>query len=211
MRHLKVPDETIRRLPKYLRGLLWLSDLGQESVSSRGLADFIGINPWQIRKDFSYFGGFGTRGVGYDIEKLTSHIKEILNLDVIHKAALIGLGNLGRAVLAFPGIRKYGFEITACFDTDPKKIGVKSDRIVVESMASIGTLKKRGIHVGIIAVPSDAAQKTADLLVEAGVQGILKFSPRFISVPKQLKVITIDIALDFARLPYYMPNNRPSA
>ena len=211
MRYYKVPHETIRRLPTYLRGLGFLSELGKASVSSSGLAEFIGVNSWQIRKDFSYFGGFGKRGVGYDIEELTAQIKKILKLDVLHKTALVGLGNLGRAVLAFPGIKKYGFEIAACFDNDPKKIGTKRNRIVVESMSRIGTLKKRGIYIGIIAVPIDAAQNTADLLVEAGVKGILKFSPRFINVPKKLKVITIDIALDFARLPYYMPSNRPSA
>ncbi|RKY22833.1 MAG: redox-sensing transcriptional repressor Rex, partial [Planctomycetota bacterium] len=153
MRYHKVPDETIRRLPKYLRGLMWLVGQGKRSVSSLGLAELVGVNPWQIRKDFSYFGGFGKRGVGYDIEVLTLEIKKILRLDVVNKAALVGVGNLGRAVLAFPGLRRYGFEIVAAFENDPKKVGTKRNGIVVEDMSMIRTLKKRGVHIGIIAVP----------------------------------------------------------
>ena len=101
MRYHKIPDETIRRLPVYLRGLLYLSEQGQRNVSSRDLADFLSVNPWQIRKDFSYFGGFGTPGVGYNIEELIKQVKKILKLDAVHKAALVGAGNLGSAVLAF--------------------------------------------------------------------------------------------------------------
>jgi redox-sensing transcriptional repressor len=205
MRHHKAPGETIRRLPSYLRGLVLLLDQGYKSISSQGLADFIGVNPWQIRKDFSYFGGFGTRGVGYDIEKLVRQIKKILRLDVVHKAALVGVGNLGLAVLAYPGFAVYGFEVAAAFDVSPQKVGSKVHNVVIEGVSELGSLKKRGIDIAIIAVPREAAQQTADELVKAGVRGILNFSPCYITVPKKLKVITIDIAMDFARLPYYMP------
>ena len=205
MRHHKAPDETIRRLPSYLRSLVLLLDQGYKSISSQGLADFIGVNPWQIRKDFSYFGGFGTRGVGYDIEKLVKQIKKILRLDVVHKAALVGVGNLGLAVLAYPGFAVYGFEVAAAFDVSPQKVGRKAHNVVIEDVSELGTLRKRGIDIAIIAVPREAAQQTAEELVKAGVRGILNFSPCYITVPKKLKVITIDIAMDFARLPYYMP------
>lgn len=206
-----MPDETIRRLPKYLRGLMWLASQGKKSVSSLGLAKLIGVNPWQIRKDFSYFGGFGKRGVGYDIETLTLEIKRILRLNVVNKAALVGVGNLGRAVLAFPGLKKYGFEIVAALESDPRKVGKRRSGLIVEDVSMIRTLKKRGIHIGIIAVPRAAVQQVADDLLEAGVNGIVKFSPGYITVPKKVKVITIDIAMDFARLPYYMPSNLSSA
>ena len=205
MRYHKVPGETIRRLPSYLRGLVLLLDQGYKSISSQGLADFIGVNPWQIRKDFSYFGGFGTRGVGYDIEKLVKQIKKILRLDVVHKAALVGVGNLGLAVLAYPGFAVYGFEVAAAFDVSPQKVGRKVHNVVIEDVSELGTLRKRGIDIAIIAVPREAAQQTADELVKAGVRGILNFSACYITVSKKLKVITIDIAMDFARLPYYMP------
>jgi len=205
MRYHKIPDETIRRLPVYLRGLLFLSEQGQEGVSSRNLANFLGINPWQIRKDFSYFGGFGTPGLGYDIGKLVKQINKILKLDAGHRIALVGVGNLGSAVLAYPGFEIYGFDIVAAFDVNPKKIGKKKNDVIIEDVSSLGTLKKRKINLAIIAVPRHAAQQTADALVKAGVKGILNFSPCRIAVPRKVKVITIDIAMDLARLPYYMP------
>ena len=211
MRYYKVPGEAIRRLPTYLRALWLLSEKGDMTVSSTGLAEFLGIKAWQIRKDFSYFGGFGKRGVGYDIETLTEEIKKILKLDVIHKAALVGVGNLGLVVLAYPGFKKYGFEIVACFDNDPKKVGTRIHGMVVEDMSKICTLRKRDVDIAVLAVPRSAAQQTEDDLIDVGVNGILKFSPGFITVPKKVKVITVDIAIDFARLPYYMPSNRPSA
>ncbi len=205
MRYRKVPDETIRRLPIYLRGLLSSSEQGRRSISSRDLADFIGVNPWQIRKDFSYFGGFGTPGVGYEVKKLVKQIEKILKLNVLQKSTLVGVGNLGSAVLAYPGFTMYGFEIAAAFDNDPKKVGKKIGDITIEDAANLRALKRRNIKLAIIAVPRDAAQQTADALVEAGITGMLNFSPCYITVPKKVKVITIDIAMDLARLPYYMP------
>jgi redox-sensing transcriptional repressor len=211
MRYRKIPGETIRRLPIYLRGLLFSSEQGLESISSQDLADFVGANPWQIRKDFSYFGEFGIPGVGYDIENLTREIKKILKLNVVQKAALVGAGNLGSAVLAYTGFKVYGFDIAAAFDTDPKKVGKKIKNIVVEDAANLWTLSKRKIKLAIIAVPRDAAQKTADALVKAGIKGILNFSPCHIAAPRKVKVITIDIAMDLARLPYYMPSSLSDA
>jgi len=205
MRYHKIPDETIRRLPIYRRGLLFLSEQGQQSVSSRNLAGCLGINPSQIRKDFSYFGDFGTPGVGYDIKKLIKQINKILKLNVVRRAALVGVGNLGSAILAYPGFGVYGFDIAAAFDINPKKIGGKIENITIEDVSNLRTLKKRQINLAIITVPRDAAQQTADALVKAGVKGILNFSPCHITVPGKVKVITIDIAMDLARLPYYMP------
>jgi redox-sensing transcriptional repressor len=169
------------------------------------LAELLVINPWQIRKDFSYFGGLGKRGVGYDVSQLAKEIKKILRLDTVRKAALVGVGNLGSAVLAYPGFKIFGFNITVAFDSDPRKIGRKIKNVQIENVSNLSTLRRRKIDLGIIAVPGDAAQQTADALVKAGVKGILNFSPRYITVPGKIKVITIDIAMDLARLPYYMP------
>lgn len=207
MRYRRIPDETIRRLPIYLRGLLFLLEKGQKNISSRDLAEFVGAYPWQIRKDFSYFGDFGVRGIGYNIEKLAKEIKKILKLHVVQKAALVGVGNLGSAFLTYPGFGIYGFNVAAAYDIDPKKIGRKVNDVVIKNVSNIQTLKKRKIKLGIIAVPRQAAQDTADKLVRAGITGILNFSPCYITVPKKVKVITIDIAMDLARLPYYMPAN----
>ncbi len=205
MRYHKIPDETIRRLPVYLRGLVFLSEQGQPSISSRDLADYLKFNPWQIRKDFSYFGSFGTPGVGYNIKKLIKQINRILKLDAGRKAALVGVGNLGSAILGYSGFKTYGFNIAAVFDSDPKKVGKKANAITVEDISRIQSLKKRNISLGIIAVPHNAAQQIANALVKAGVKGILNFSPCYITVPTKVKVIGIDIAMDFVRLPYYMP------
>lgn len=182
-----------------------MSQQGFNSVSSSKLADFVSVNPWQIRKDFSYFGDFGTRGVGYNIENLTRQIKKILKLDTTRKTALVGVGNLGSAIMAYTGFGTYGFQITAAFDNDPVKIGRKMNDVAIESISMLDTLGKREVDMAIIAVPEEAAQDVADTLVRAGIKGILNFSPRRIVVPKKIKVITIDIATDLARLPYYIP------
>jgi len=205
MRYHRIPDETIKRLPIYLRRVIHLSELGVKCVSSTELASPLGVTPWQIRKDLSYFGGFGTRGVGYNVENLVSRIRKILKLNVVRKAALVGVGNLGSAILSFPGFRQYWLEIAAVFDIDKRKVGKERNGLVVEDITLLGTLKERRIDMGIIAVPGNAAQKVADDLIKSGVMGILNFAPRYIEVPKNVKVITIDIALYLACLPYYVP------
>ncbi len=192
-------------MPIYLRNLLFLAAQGYDNVSSQNLADFMGVQSWQIRKDFSYFGDFGVRGVGYNIEKLARQIKKILRLNVVQKAALVGVGNLGKAILAYPGFGMYGFNLAAAFDVDSRKIGRKIKDIEIRDISKISALKRQKIKLAIIAVPRQSAQQTADNLVKAGVTGILNFSPCYITVPKKIKVITIDIAMDLARLPYYMP------
>jgi len=138
VRYHKIPNETVRRLPIYLRGLALLSQQGLTNVSSGKLADFVNVNHWQIRKDFSYFGDFGKRGVGYDIDTLARQIKKILNLDTGHRTALVGVGNLGTALLAYPGFKMYGFEITAAFDNDPARIGKTINGVTVEDVSKIG-------------------------------------------------------------------------
>jgi redox-sensing transcriptional repressor len=205
MRYSKIPDETIRRLPIYLRGLILTGEAGAKSISSTDLAEFIGVNSWQIRKDFSYFGEFGVRGRGYNITRLVREIRSILKIAVVQKAALVGVGNLGSAILSFPGFELYGFNITVAFDNNPKKIGKKRNNVKIEDVSKLWILKKKKINLAILAVPMEAAQSTTDKLVKAGVKGILNFSSCYLSVPKKVKVITTDIAMELARLPYYIP------
>jgi len=205
MRYHKIPDETVRRLPIYLRGLMGSAGQGLDHISSQSLADFVGVNSWQIRKDFSYFGDFGTPGVGYNIDKLAKGIKKILRLDVIRKAALVGVGDLGSALLGYPGFKIYGLDIVAAFDVDPDKVGSMVSGIEIEDAARIDTLRQREISLAIVAVPRTAAQLTVDKLAAAGVRGILNFAPCKVSAPKRVKVITLDIAMELARLPYYIP------
>jgi redox-sensing transcriptional repressor len=178
---------------------------GDQYISSGSLADFVGVNSWQIRKDFSYFGDFGTRGVGYDIEKLAREIKKILRLDVIRRAVLVGVGDLGSALLAYPGFSVYGLDIVAAFDIDPNKIGRSMNGVTIEDFAQVDAVAQRDISLAIIAVPRAAAQLAVDRLVAAGIKGILNFAPCKVSIPRRVKVITLDIAMELARLPYYIP------
>ena len=203
MKQKRIPDETIRRLPVYLRGLMFLIGEGQLSISSKTLSDYVGVNSSQIRKDFSYFGDFGVRGVGYDIRKLCIEIKGILRLDIHQKAALIGVGNLGSAFLSYSGFQLYGFELAAAFDNNPKKVGKRINNVEIMDITKLGELKKQNIKLGILAVPRDSAQEITDELVNAGITGILNFSPCYITVPKKVKVVTIDIAGYLARMSYY--------
>ena len=208
MRYHRIPDETVRRLPIYLRGLMFSSDQGHEHISSRSLAEFVGVHSWQIRKDFSYFGDFGTPGVGYNIQKLAREIKKILRLDTVRRAALVGVGDLGSALLAYPGFATYGLEIVAAFDVDPKKTGHIVNGVKIEPIAGLDKLKQRHICLAIVAVPRTAAQPTVDKLVHVGVKGILNFAPCKVVAPKRVKVITLDIAMELARLPYYIPTGQ---
>ena len=182
-----------------------LLDESKKKVSSSELAEFLGLNPAQIRKDFSHFGIFGTRGVGYDTLKLTKQISKILKLNKQHKAVLVGVGNLGTAIMAYTGFSVYGFSIEAAFDNDTRKIGKKVNGIVIEDIAQLQSIRSKKIQLAVLAVTSEKAQQVTDSLVSNGIKGVLNLSPYHIEVPKNVKVISIDIALDIARLPYYIP------
>jgi redox-sensing transcriptional repressor len=208
MRYHKIPQETVRRLPLYLRASLDLARLGVNRTSSQRLADHLGLTPGLIRKDFSYFGDLGKRGVGYDTRTLVDRIKRILRLDVTRSAVLVGTGRLGSALLEYGGFARYGVQIVAAFDRDPTKVGLTLGGVRIEHVKRLATVKGRSVDVGIIAVPEGAAQEIVDTIVGAGVRGILSFSPKHIVTPKRVKVISIDIAMDLARLPYYLPGNR---
>lgn len=208
MRYRRIPDETIKRLPVYLRALLNSAEHGQETISSSVLGETVGVKSSQVRKDFSYFGELGTPGVGYSTSSLVRQIRKILRFDVVQKAALVGVGNLGSAVLSYSGFGMFGLDIVAAFDSDPVKIGKKVSGVLIEDVANLGSLERLNVKLGIVAVPSVSAQETVDLLVRAGVRGILNFSPCNVVAPKKVKVATLDIAMELARLPYYVPVDR---
>ena len=175
---------------------MFSAEKGDEHISSQSLAASVGVHSWQIRKDFSYFGDFG---------KLAREIQRILRLDVIKRAALVGVGDLGSALLAYPGFGTYGLDIVAAFDIDPQKIGRTISGVEIEDVSGIDSLVQRSIFLAIVAVPRQVAQGTVDRLVAAGIKGVLNFAPCKVEAPKRVKVITLDIAMELARLPYYMP------
>ena len=205
MRYHKVPDETVRRLPVYFRGLCSFTKDNFHSVNSQQLADVLHVKSPQLRKDLSYFGDFGIPGVGYNTEQLKKHIQKILRLNTLHYTALVGYGNLGAALLKYTGFENFGIEISAIFENDPRKIDRVVNKIKIEAVSNLRTLQRRNILIAIVAVPAAEAQNVTDKLVEAGVGGILNFAPTYLSVPQSVKVINIDIGVSLACLPYYLP------
>jgi redox-sensing transcriptional repressor len=204
MKHRRIPEETIRRIPRYLRAFSTLGGQEREFLSSRQLADYLHLNPPQIRKDLSYFGDFGTRGVGYPVKKTTEQIRKILKLDAAQKAVLIGAGRLGTAIVSYSGFAVFGFDIAAIFDNSSAKIGRKIAGLTVRDISQLSTIHKEGIRFAILAVPAEAAQSCADLLVMVGIRGILNLSPQWLDVPKRVKIVSIDLAMELGTLPYYV-------
>jgi len=205
MRTLQVPDETVGRLLAYLRTLLCLQEEGVKTVSSQRLAELRQVKSSMVRKDFSYFGEFGTPGVGYSVDGMIQQLRKILNLDKGLKAALAGVGNVGRALLLYPGFTDEGFEIAAAFDNDPDKVGQKVNSVVVEHMDSLEQrIEEKGIRVGILAVPVSEAPQVAERMAQAGLKAILSFAPCQLNMPKGVKVHCVDLAMEMARLVYHL-------
>lgn len=201
----RVPDGVIERLPFYFDCLVQLRQQGLRTTSSQQIGKYVGINPAEIRRDFTYFGTFGKKGVGYNIDCLISKIQDILCFGQEHRIALVGAGNLGRAIASYDGLPKHGFKVTAVFDSDPLKIGKKLDRYVVRDVRTLTkTAKRLGISIGIIAVPANAAQKVADLLVEGGANVILNYASTIISVPSDIHVHTSDPVKELLYTLYYL-------
>lgn len=191
-------------MPMYLRALSMLEKEQQKTISSRQLAEQLHLNPPQIRKDLSYFGAFGTRGIGYPVASTAEQIRHIMKLNIAQQAVLIGAGRLGTAIASYPGFSIFGFDVAVIFDNDTHKVGKTIGHATVEHINRIYTLKDRDIRLAILAVPANAAQKCAADLVEAGIKGILNLSPCYLDVPKRVKVVSIDIAMELGILPYYI-------
>ena len=201
----RIPKETISRLPIYLRTLNRILLKGHSTISSGELAAIVAMSPAKIRKDLSYFGKFGTRGVGYEVKPLIARIREILNLDKRWKIALVGVGNVGSAILSHPGFNQGCFKIDLVFDDDPSLIGTEISGQEVHDSSDITQLvKKESIKVGIIAVPDEKAHRVADQLIKAGVTGIINFAPVALDAGNGVKIYQIDITTELSRLTYHI-------
>lgn len=197
MRTLKVPEGAIVRLSTYSRYLAEQCRVGNNTISSRDIAKGVGVKSVQVRKDLAYFGEFGTRGVGYNVTSLHKQILTILNLNVAWNIALVGYGNLGRALTLYKGFRERGFIFCHIFDNDSQKVGTKVNGIEVlpvERMEEV--VEKNRIPIGIIATPADAAREIANSFVEAGVQSILNFAPIALNVPPQIEIRNVDLTVN---------------
>jgi len=199
-----IPHETIGRLFPYFRALLCLEKEGTEIVSSSRLAQICHMNPAIIRKDLSYFGDFGTRGVGYNVKKLMEEIRRILDLKPSKKVALIGTGNIGKALLSYPHFETEGFNIVMAFDNQPSIFGKTIGGVTIEDIANLeNRIKAENIQMVILAVPEEAATAIARRVAKVGVNALLSFSPCQLAMPKDIKVICVDLSTEMARLVYY--------
>jgi len=201
----KIPDIIIGRLPVYLRALQRMSDSGLKTTSSQELGELVGISAAQIRKDISQFGEFGKQGTGYSIAYLLDKLRGILKVDRIWEVALIGVGDMGRALARYQGFTNRGFQIVMIFDNDKSKVGQKIDNFTVEdSEKMVERLKSAGIKIAMLTVPAQAAQSVADKLLQAGVKSILNYAPISLNVPNTVKVQYIDPSIHLQRMTYYL-------
>lgn len=199
----RISDSTVRRLSLYLRLLRELEDEGREIVSSRELAERSGTSPAQVRKDLSLFGSFGKRGQGYAVSALEASLVEILGLHRRWRVGLVGVGKIGSALLGYRDLERRGFDVVAAFDNDPDKVGTTVFGVDVTDVAELeAAVRERDVEVAIVATPPEAAQEVTDRLVEAGVQGLLNIAPVKLDAPEDVKVRSMDVALELEGLSF---------
>jgi redox-sensing transcriptional repressor len=200
----RVPDATVARLATYLRVLSTLADRSVSTVSSDELAVAAGVNSAKLRKDLSYLGSYGIRGVGYDVTTLIEQISRTLGLTVHRSVALIGVGNLGQALAGYAGFATRGFRIAALVDADPARIGSQIRGLTVGSIADLADIvRDNAITIGVLAVPASAAQEVCDKLVSAGVTSVLNFAPVVLSVPAHVHLRKVDLAAELQILSFH--------
>jgi len=198
-----IPKVTVQRLPVYLHCLEGIS--GQENVSSDELAAMAGVNPAKVRKDLSFLGTFGVRGVGYELEHLRFQIRLELGLEEERTVVIVGVGNLGLALANYAGFGDRGFRVVGLYDPDPEKIGTQVDGLVVEPLEELEqSVRAKGALIGVVTTPAAAAQETAELLAAAGIQSILNFAPTVIKPPQDVDVRRVDLSTELQVLSFYL-------
>lgn len=201
----KIPQATAKRLPLYYRFLKNLHDSGKQRVSSAELSEAVKVDSATIRRDFSYFGALGKKGYGYNVNYLLSFFRKTLDQDELTKVALIGVGNLGTAFLNYNFLKNNNTRIEMAFDVDPDKIGTKIGEIDIVDMAELEEcLRKNDITVVILTVPSSAAQQITDRLINAGVKGIMNFTPARLNAPSSVRIHHIDLAVELQSFLYFL-------
>ncbi len=204
MHRIDIPRKSIYRLSIYQRCLQRLRENQVETVSSEALARAAGVKSTQLRKDLAYFGQFGTRGLGYNVESLSRTISEVLGRTRLQPVILVGVGNLGSALLRYGGFRKEGFEIVAAFDVNPR-LRVGGTSIPVYSMDQLAEfVREHQVKMAILTVPANAAQQVTNTMVAVGIQAILNFSPTVIDVPESVVVNSVDLAVELENLSYFI-------
>ncbi len=200
-----IPKAAVFRLSLYLRELLELREESTETISSAKLANLLGFTDAQVRKDLAYFGQFGYPGVGYRVEELIGEIRHILGTDHTWDVVLIGCGNLGRALVAFKGFEKQGFQIHAAFDSDPSKVGQRIGDLTIQPMKELAeTVAGTGTQIAILSIPAGCAQEVADMAIAVGIRGILNFASTSISTPSHVVQNSVDLAIRLEQLSFQL-------
>ena len=203
-----IPAPAVRRISLYLRQLEIFSASDHRTVSSRQLGEALGISDAQVRKDLAYFGQFGYPGIGYRVTELIPRVRRILGTDKKSNVLLVGVGNLGRALMSFRGFNKRGFEVIALFDKDPEKVGAVvagPTPLQIQPLSEMtAAVRRNAIRMGILAVPAAAAQSVAEEMVAAGIRGILNFAPIALQVGEEVSVASVDLAVKLEQLSFQL-------
>jgi redox-sensing transcriptional repressor len=200
----RIPEATVARLPIYLRSLYEVAEGGPAAISSERLAELAGVNAAMVRKDLSYLGSYGTRGVGYDVEYLLNQISRELGLTQDWPVAIVGLGNLGRALANYRGFQARGFRVVALLDADRRKLGERLGGTTVRHVDELPAIAAaEHVAIGVIATPASAAQDVAERLVDVGVTSILNFAPVVLNVPPHVSVRKVDLSIELQILSFY--------
>jgi redox-sensing transcriptional repressor len=200
----RIPEATVARLPLYYRALLETAEHDVATISSERLAELAGVNAAKVRKDLSYLGSYGTRGVGYDVDYLLHEISRELGLTRDWPVVIVGIGNLGRALANYRGFGARGFRIVALVDADDDLVGDAVGELTIEPIAALAPIvEERKITIGMIATPASVAQEVADRLVGAGVRSILNFAPAVLTVPNGVSIRKVDLAIELQILSFY--------
>ncbi len=204
-----VPQTTVRRLSTYLRTLGLEAASGTQSISSARLSEVTGFTAAQIRRDLANFGHFGRRGVGYSVEGLRQELRAILGVDIEWNLALIGVGNLGKALLAYRGFNQMGFRIIAAFDNDQRKVGSSLSGLTVEPVSMLAErVRVFGIELAIITTPAEVAQEVLDSLVAVGIHAVLNFAPRRLHAPEGVQISNVDLTIEVEYLSHSLTRRR---
>jgi redox-sensing transcriptional repressor len=206
----QIPGKTIYRLSIYHRCLRRLEENSIETVSSSGLAKAAGVNPAQLRRDLGYLGTFGTRGLGYPVGELGEAIREVLGREHLQPVILVGVGNLGSALLRYDGFQKEGFEVVAAFDSVPDGVVTRGISVPIHDVIDMPEfIAKAEVKLAVLSVPGAHAQEVANTLVDAGIQGILNFSPTVLQVPDNVTVNSVDLALELEQVSFFIKKEGP--
>jgi len=204
-RKLIIPDIVVGRLPRYLQALQRLQKRSIQTTSSKELGDILGISAAQIRKDLSQFGEFGKQGTGYSVPFLIDRLEDILKLKHDWDIALVGVGDLGHAIIRYQGFSNRGFCVSMAFDNDPEKIGTSISGLIVEDIQNMpARIQEAQVKIAMLTVPAAAAQQAAEDLVKAGVTAILNYAPLVLSLPKHVQVEYIDPIISLQHMTYYL-------